>query len=126
MNNCCYQCEDRHLHCHAECEKYKAFRKELDERNDKIIKAKNDENRMREYETHRAKRITKRMTLLDYVYENVKDSANNFLDMVETLGEFVAEWVIAIIVYGTLPLWLIPYLIIKKRKEKGEKNENIS
>lgn len=60
------------------------------------------------------------MTLLDYVYENVKDSANNVLDMVDSLGEFVLNVLIGIVVYGTLPLWLIPYLIIKKRKEKGE------
>lgn len=23
--NCCYQCENRHMHCHVECEEYKAY-----------------------------------------------------------------------------------------------------
>ena len=26
--NCCYNCKDRQVHCHINCEKYKAFQTE--------------------------------------------------------------------------------------------------
>lgn len=35
-NNSCYQCEDRHVGCHVDCETYNEFAKEREERR-KII-----------------------------------------------------------------------------------------
>lgn len=40
MNAPCKDCPDRHQGCHCECEKYKVFRKERDEINSTIQKAK--------------------------------------------------------------------------------------
>lgn len=37
----CYKCPDRNVDCHAQCEKYLAFRKSLDETNE-MIKKKRD------------------------------------------------------------------------------------
>lgn len=34
-NSSCMGCTERHEGCHSECEKYKAFRKELDEQNER-------------------------------------------------------------------------------------------
>ena len=34
----CYGCEDRHVGCHAECEKYRAWRSDLDEYKSKVWK----------------------------------------------------------------------------------------
>lgn len=58
-NNCCYGCENRRLHCHSECEEYKKYRKELEERQEVILKAKNEEKRMNDYTVNRAMRIRK-------------------------------------------------------------------
>lgn len=27
-NNCCFECKDRHVGCHAECELYKQYKKD--------------------------------------------------------------------------------------------------
>lgn len=59
------------------------------------------------------------MTVFDYAYENVKEFAE---DATETLIEFVsfiANVLLCIIVYGTFPIWVVPYLIWK-RKEDAE------
>lgn len=36
--NCCYQCEERHVGCHAECEKYAESRKVYEARRDALVK----------------------------------------------------------------------------------------
>lgn len=43
MNGPCFNCEDRKAGCHSVCEKYIAYRKELDEFNAKVAEAKNRE-----------------------------------------------------------------------------------
>ena len=40
---CCKGCQDRKYKCHSICEKYKNFRKELDEKNAKINEEKKKE-----------------------------------------------------------------------------------
>jgi hypothetical protein len=36
VNNCCYNCSERHLRCHSNCEKYKAFKEDVRKRNSYI------------------------------------------------------------------------------------------
>jgi hypothetical protein len=48
--NHCKDCTDRHINCHSTCERYKAWREELDKRNEKIREVKNRENDIRNYE----------------------------------------------------------------------------
>ena len=52
-NNCCYQCKDRFvkkqedgrtISCHSTCDKYIAYRKELDEFNADMLKQKQVKN----------------------------------------------------------------------------------
>lgn len=38
--NCCYQCEKRHVGCHAKCPEYQDFYKKNQERNETIRKQK--------------------------------------------------------------------------------------
>lgn len=44
MINPCSGCEDREVLCHSTCDKYKEYRKSLDDRNDFIRKARRDAN----------------------------------------------------------------------------------
>lgn len=39
--NPCYKCTDRCVGCHVDCNKYRLFRAELNQRNETIKKAKN-------------------------------------------------------------------------------------
>jgi hypothetical protein len=48
-NSCCNGCTKRRLHCHSECEEYKQFRKNLDERNEAIKKAKGKQKILNDY-----------------------------------------------------------------------------
>lgn len=32
----CFECEERHMRCHAECEKYKAFKQGIEEDKQKV------------------------------------------------------------------------------------------
>lgn len=34
--SCCYKCSDRVVGCHSKCERYIAYRKDIDEYNDKV------------------------------------------------------------------------------------------
>lgn len=38
-NNPCQHCEDRHVGCHSECEQYKAWKDEVEEKRQKRIDA---------------------------------------------------------------------------------------
>jgi len=44
--NSCYQCKDRHIGCHSNCERYREYRRKWDE-----AKAKRDEERKAAQET---------------------------------------------------------------------------
>ena len=44
MMNPCSECDDREVLCHSKCEKYKEFRKALDDRNISIRKARKEAN----------------------------------------------------------------------------------
>lgn len=46
---CCKDCENRTIYCHCTCEEYKVYKKELDEYNAAIRKAKEQENIMSGY-----------------------------------------------------------------------------
>ena len=35
--NCCYNCKDRQMHCHINCEKYKAFQTENEIKRNNMI-----------------------------------------------------------------------------------------
>ena len=50
----------------------------------------------------------------DHSYEGFCNS----LQPIIRLAEFMAEVVKATFVYATLPIWVIPYKLIKQRKEK--------
>ena len=43
LNSCCKGCTERHEGCHSKCEKYRSFRKELDEKNERKRLAKEAE-----------------------------------------------------------------------------------
>lgn len=45
----CKGCQKRHKTCHAECEEYKKWRRELTEYNYKVKKENNDEGRIISY-----------------------------------------------------------------------------
>ena len=45
----CQNCEKRHLHCHSTCEDYKEWKRQQDERNDQIRKAKEQEALYKSY-----------------------------------------------------------------------------
>lgn len=38
MMNPCYKCEERHMHCHAECEKYQQFAEENEKLRETLFK----------------------------------------------------------------------------------------
>lgn len=45
----CYGCEDRHVGCHAECERYRAWRSELTEYKERVRKKKEPKTIVQEY-----------------------------------------------------------------------------
>lgn len=63
----CYGCEERSSKCHAECERYKKYRRELTEYNYKVKKENNDEGRIISYtvdtimKNKKQKRISERL-----------------------------------------------------------------
>ena len=57
---CCKDCTKRHLHCHSDCEDYAELLKENAERNEKIRKAKEKEQGLREYDIYVRTRYLKR------------------------------------------------------------------
>ena len=58
------------------------------------------------------------MKTLDYAYGTAKEFCEEFVEMAMELGKFILHTLLAILIYGTIPLWIIPYLIIKKRKDE--------
>lgn len=58
--NYCKDCPDRYIGCHSMCERYKAFREELDELNEKIYKAKERERDIDRYEREMCERNKRR------------------------------------------------------------------
>lgn len=57
------------------------------------------------------------MNAFDYACENVKEICEETVEMAMELGKFVLSILFAILIYGTIPLWIFPYLIIKNRKK---------
>jgi hypothetical protein len=49
MAKCCIDCTKRYVGCHSKCEDYLKFRRELDEKNEARIKAKQEEDRYISY-----------------------------------------------------------------------------
>ena len=47
MKNQCKDCEDRHMGCHVECEKYAEYRKWIDDRKAEIQEEKTKEALLR-------------------------------------------------------------------------------
>lgn len=45
----CKGCEKRHINCHSTCEAYKEWKRQHDERNDQIRKAKEQEQLYKNY-----------------------------------------------------------------------------
>ena len=45
----CYNCEKRTVNCHCTCEDYKAYKKELEEYNETVRKAKAQDRLMSDY-----------------------------------------------------------------------------
>lgn len=58
--NVCLNCKDRRLYCHSSCEKYFAYRKELEERNKVIRENRAKENAFNEYNIKSASKNKKR------------------------------------------------------------------
>lgn len=58
------------------------------------------------------------MKTLDCAYETAKEFYEEFVEMAMELGKFILNILLTILIYGTIPLWVIPYLIIKKRKDE--------
>ena len=56
----CKDCSDRHIGCHAECDKYKAFKKALNNEHRKEYKQHNAENRATRHEVDSKERTLKR------------------------------------------------------------------
>jgi hypothetical protein len=48
-DNPCFECKKRCIGCHSDCNEYRLYRAELNERNKIIKKAKNAERIMRDY-----------------------------------------------------------------------------
>lgn len=58
---CCKDCDKRTPECHCTCEDYKAYKKELEEHNAAVRKAKEQENIMSSYirDNYKKRRWTK-------------------------------------------------------------------
>jgi hypothetical protein len=56
MKTPCYECSERKLGCHSTCDRYNAFRKRQDEKNNKL----RDKCIAREYELNRHYRLHRR------------------------------------------------------------------
>ena len=54
----CKDCKDRHVGCHSNCEIYKEYTRELEEKKHMIKEAKNKD---REYKNYKKKRIEKEL-----------------------------------------------------------------
>ena len=65
------------------------------------------------------------MKVFDEAYERVQDFFEN---VSESAVLFVCElgaFLFAIIIYSTLPIWVVPYKIAKKRKKSTHEENNI-
>lgn len=56
----CYKCEDREVGCHSKCERYIDFSTKHQEENEAIRRAKEEDWRIRDYESRAKRRIAKR------------------------------------------------------------------
>ena len=56
----CKGCEERSLGCHGKCERYKIWKKELDEKNQKVLKARHDAYELDRYCKAQAHKIYER------------------------------------------------------------------
>ena len=62
--------------------------------------------------------------LLDEAYNRAKDCLEPLNEVLSEVAETMAALIFAIFIYGTLPIWVIPYKIAKKRKKpKPEENK---
>ena len=59
----CQDCMDRHLNCHSECEKYKTWKADLEDKRSKVKKERNKEAAMNEYKIKRVLKSKKKMGL---------------------------------------------------------------
>ena len=60
LNTPCKDCTERHIACHSECEKYKAYKENYEQIKKDIRKEADIQNRLDDYEKQRAKRIKER------------------------------------------------------------------
>ena len=61
------------------------------------------------------------MKVFDYFYENYfLPLVENITDTGQTIWEVfltVVEWLVVVVFFITIPLWLIPYSVVKKKRE---------
>ena len=59
----CQDCTGRHINCHSECDKYKTWKAELEDKRSKVKKERNKEAAMNEYKVKRVLKSKKKMGL---------------------------------------------------------------
>lgn len=63
------------------------------------------------------------MKTLDYFYEEVVCPAvERAVEIARDIAIFIANALIMVVLWITLPIWIIPYFIIKKKGADDERN----
>ena len=57
-------------------------------------------------------------TLLDKAYNRATDFLSDVSDVCFEIVTDIGAVIFAIVIYGTLPIWIIPYKIVKTNKER--------
>lgn len=63
------------------------------------------------------------MKRFDDVHENIKEWFNDFINCCEDLGKFILDWTLDAIIYIGYLLCIIPYLVYKHIKKRGNQDE---
>lgn len=58
--------------------------------------------------------------LLDEAYKRITDFSSDVGDVCFDIVTDIGAFILAIVIYGTFPLWVIPYKIARKRKKPEE------
>ena len=60
------------------------------------------------------------MKIFDYFYEEILvPSLESINELVFPIIEWMLNGLLAVVLWVTVPIWIIPYLIIKRRKGKN-------
>lgn len=63
--------------------------------------------------------------LLDKAYNRTTDFLSDVGDVCFGIATDIGAVIFAIVIYGTLPIWIVPYKIVKTNKERQVNDEDL-